>query len=290
MSARIVASPVAALDASGAGYVESQQYAAAAHTAISHIFRMNVSKGSDMFSAFSWKDLNTEGTTSGETAITDLSLNQLKFRDALMAVINDASGGKLADASGSSIVTAHGRGELGDKYTLPYAFEGNAASPTIRYVLQSEVRNEVEQMLNANGVLEYLEGDTLGNFVFAVDASGGAANMSTLLSADAALRNLILQFPNRPSEFGAGASEYTKLPVIAGDEITFVFNVSASVMINQTTEAGSNIVTGAGAAVANAPAENLSGSSIFASGGNTTSGLNVSTTTRKVAFIVKVTA
>lgn len=291
MSARIVAAPVGTLDASGSGNIESQEYAAAAHTAITHVFRIDVPKSSAMFSAFSWKDANTEGNTdvsAGDTDITDISLNQTQFAEALASVLRDASGGKVTDASGISIATAHGSpAALGESVVSPYALDSGAL-PTARYVLKSEVRKEVEDQLDINGVLEYLEGDSLGSFVFDIDASGGAADMAGKLSVSAALRNLILQFPNRPAEFeGETTDTYSKLPVIAGDELTFVFNVSPVVTITQTSEsanmiAAANNATGAGA-------EPL-GTTDMPGNDAALSGLALTTGTRKVAFIVQVTA
>jgi hypothetical protein len=280
MSARIVASPVGEFDASGTGYVESQEYAAAAHTAITHVFRIQLSKSSDLFSAFSWADVNTEGNvdvSAGETDISGAALDQAQFAAVLAQVLRDASGGKLT--ANATIMTAHGSpAALGEQYSAIYALDSNAPR-TARYVMKSEVRKEIEDMLDANDVLEYLEGDTLGNFQFDIDASGGAADMAAKLADNAALRNLILQFPNRPAEFsGETESSYNKLPVIAGDELTFVFNTTPEVTITETAEPAS-VIDASNAGVATAGDEDLD-----------VAGLQVSTSTRKIAFIVEVIA
>ena len=287
---RFVAAPVAVLDASGSGNIESQEYAAAAHTAITHIFRMDVSKGSDLFTAFSWADANNEGmvdASAGDTDISGAALDQAKFAAILAQVLNGAVGGKLSGATGSAIATAHGASALGEAYTTPYALDSGAAATT-RYVLKSEIRKEVEDQLDVNGVLEYLAGDSLGSFQFAIDASGGAADMASKLAVSAALRNMILQFPNRVSEF-AGETEgtYNHLPVIVGDELTFVFNVSPVVTITQSPETGNMIAAANNAS--GAAAEPL-GTAVMPPDNGNLNGLALTTGTRKVAFIVKVIA
>jgi hypothetical protein len=275
---RAVAEPIVNLDASGAATIEGRVPEAAVHTAISHMFRLNVPASSGLFSAFTWSDLNTEGhvdASAGDTYITAQKLDQATFAAALAQVINDAVGGKLT--GNATVATTHdvSGNPLGEAYAGVYALD-SGASRTVRYELKSEIRYEMEQLLNSNNVAEYLEGDSLGSFQFAVDASGAAAEMATQMDVSGVLENFILQFPNRPSVVGLSGESYTGLPVIPGDELSFVFTSTPEVTITELPEEGAANVNGA----PNPGSEPALGMA----------GLNISTSTRKIAFVVRVTA
>jgi len=278
MPAFLVAAPLAYMDASGTGIIESQEHTAAAHTGITHEFRISLSKTHDLFTAFSWADVDTEGNvdvSSGQTDFT-ISLDQTKFEAALAHVIANALGGKPATAFALStnINSVPGAQDVVDPSNL------GAGTKNAQTILDREIRLEVESELDANGVLEYLEGDSLGNFSLVLDASGGAHDMYTKLSASVPLRNLFLQIPNRTSEVGLTDSSGSRLPVADGDAIAFVFSVDPEVTISQATESG-DVSDPAGAAANDlGPTANM-----------TLDGTTILTTdNRKIAFVVQVTA
>lgn len=272
-----VASPLATMDASGEGYVEKQQHTTAAHTSITHKFYINAVPTADLFTAFSWADVDTEGNvdvSSGQTDFT-ISLNSAQFIAALAQVIADASGGKLSSAGSVSTNTSYTQSV--DALAATYVLGAN--KPTARTVMDREVRKEVEDALNTNGVLEYLEGDSLGGFSLRLDASGGAADMASKLGSNntAALRNLLLQFPNRTDVIGLTDASGARLPVMAGDSIAFVFNVSPKVSIQEQDQSG------------DAPtANNATTTGAEASSALSVATAELSTGTRKIAFIVNV--
>jgi hypothetical protein len=279
--ALFVASPTGEMNATGTGTIESQQHTAASHTAITHEFRVNVPVAGALFAAISWADVNTEGNVDASSGQTDftVSMDQAAFAAALKTVIENALGGK-ASATFSLSTNASGVSTpatlAGDPSNL------NGGSRIAETVLDREVRLEVEAALNRNGVLEYLEGDSLGEFALALDASGGAADMASKLpSNSAALRNLFLQIPNRTSGGVAVTDESgSRLPVQAGDEIAFIFNVAPSVTITQVAETADAAAPAAGAA-----ANDLTETSM------PVDGIAILTTeTRKIAFIVQVVA
>jgi hypothetical protein len=267
------------MSATGTGQIESQQYTSAAHTGITHEFRTDLSKSSDLFAAFSWQDVDTElgvDVSSGQTNFT-IALDYAKFHAGLKAVIESALGGK---ASTFNISTNQSSVPSAQAVTDPSNLGGVAK--TAQNILDREIRLEVEDELDANGVLEYLEGDSLGYFSLYLDASGGATDMFTKLSATAALRNLFLQIPNRLSEVGETDVSGQRLPVATGDAIAFVFNVTPSVAITQTTESGD----AQGSAAGN-NAE-LLGTTVMPPNNGAMNASILNTGTRKIAFVVTV--
>lgn len=276
MPAFIVASPTGSMDATGTGQIEAQKFTSASHTSITHEFRTSLSKTHNLFKAFTWADVNTEGNvdvSSGQTEFT-ISLNESQFAAALKTVIETALGGKANSAF--SFTTNQSTVPTAATKTDPSNL--GSGSRIAQTILDREIRLEVESELNANGVLEYLEGDSLGYFSLALDSSGGAADMASKLKASGPLRNLFLQLPNRTSEVGEMDVSGSRLPVATGDAIAFVFSVTPSVTISQTTESANADGTASGAA---APAL-----------GTATMGMNavLSTSARKIAFVVDVTA
>lgn len=283
---QIVAAPLATMAATGSGYVETQQHTTAAHTGITHEFRIELPATHALFTAFSWADVNTEGNvdaSSGETDFT-ISLDNAAFQAALMGVIESAVGGKAASAF--NVQTAASK-QAAQSYALPSNLGG--ASAIAQTILDREIRLEVENQLDANGVLEYLEGDSLGGFSLVLDASGGAADMAEKLNVGGAnntpyLRNLLLQFPNRTDVVGLTDASGSRLPVMAGDGIAFVFSVAPEVTIEERDQSG------------DAPASNgASTTGVGASSSLDVAGQMVldnatflTTDTRKIAFIVDV--
>jgi hypothetical protein len=276
MSAFIVASPVGSMNATGTGEIESQQFTAASHTGITHEFRVQRAKNAALFSAFSWADVNTEGAVDASAGQTDftIALDESAFAAALQSVIEQAVGGK---ANTFSIATSQSTVPGAKTYNNPSNL--GSATATAQNILDREIRLEVEAALDANGVLEYLEGDSLGKFSLALDASGGAADMADKLNVTSVLRNLFLQLPNRSSEVGLTDASGSRLPVKEGDAVAFVFTVTPSVTITQVDEtadaqgsAAGNAATGIG----------VSPTMVM--------GSTLSTDARKIAFIVDVTA
>jgi hypothetical protein len=277
-----IASPLGSMDASGTGIIETIVHTNASHSSVTHEFRATASKTSNLFTAFTWSDANTEGSTDASSGYAEynLALDQAMFRDALAQLIIDASGGKLTSAASYATNTSGvpAQGSLAATYSLGVAF------PNTRVVLDREIRKEVEVELDTNGVLEYLEGDSLGEFELAIDASGGAADMATKLAVKGALRNFFLQIPNRTSVLAEIDWSGNRLPVNEGDAVAFVFDVAPTVYIterNQTSGALQGTTVGSsnplGTAVMGG-ADTVLNASVLTSG------------TRKIVYIIEVTA
>jgi len=270
------------MDASGTGVVETIQHTAAAHTAVTHEFRAVLSATHNLFKAFTWSDVDTEGNVDPSSGYAEfnLALDQAKFRDALAQVIVDASGGKLT-AAGSYSTNATGGIPADASKVATYSL--GAAAPNTRTVLDREIRKEVEVELDSNGVLEYLEGDSLGEFELAVDASGGAADMAAKLAVKGALRNFFLQIPNRTGPIASETdSSGDRLPVKAGDAVAFVFNVSPAVYITERNQS-------AGAA-ATQTSSNPLGTATMGPDNAALNGTQLTSGTRKIVYIIEVSA
>lgn len=281
MSCFAIASVVGAMDASGTGIVETIQHTTASQTAVTHEFRAVLSKGHNLFKAFTWSDVDTEGNVDASSGYADfnLALNKDMFRDALAQVIIDASGGKLAAAGSYATNTSSvpASGALLATYSL------GAAVPNTRTVLDREIRKEVETELDTNGVLEYLEGDSLGEFELAIDASGGAADMADKLAVKGPLRNFFLQIPNRTGPIASETdTSGDRLPVKEGDAVAFVFNVAPVVHITERNQT-------AGAAAVNASSNPLGTANM--AGVDTAMNASLLTSgTRKIVYIIEVVA
>jgi hypothetical protein len=264
------------MDASGSGSIETQVHTSAAHTGITHEFRIDLATDDDLFKAFVWADANTEGAVDASSGQTDftITLDQVKFEARLAHVIFNAEGG--AAAAAFSVSTNINTVAAAKAYANPSNL--GAAAPTAQNILDREIRLEVEAELDTNGVLEYLEGDSLGNFSLVLDGSGGAADMYGKLSAPGPLRNLFLQFPNRTTVY-AETDVSGNLPVEAGDAVSFVFNVSPSVKIAEVNQSETS-----GAGESNAVSNALGTTDMVLN--NST---NLSTAPRKIVFTVDVT-
>lgn len=277
----IVAKPIAEMAADGDGHVERVQHATHIASAVQYEFRAQVPVNSALFTSITWADTNTEGAVdlSSGVARFDISMNTVAFAAALADVIRDASGGKLATVGDyQTLTSANTAGVLaGDPSNLSSSIR-NAQT-----ILDREVRLEVESLLDVNGVLEYLEGDSLGGFSLFLDASAGAEDMAARMgdsgqhtTADAHLRNFFLQIPNRPTLYDAeGVSgeqtESGSLPVMVGDTLGFVFNINTTVNIQE-------VDTTADAAETPGTANQLGGAAT----------VSYSTPTRRAIFIVEI--
>jgi hypothetical protein len=236
-TALIVANPLGSMDASGTGVVESLMHANSGHDGITHEFIMDVLTTDDLFTAFSWEDTNTEGDVDASSGIAryTITLDNAKFHTGLKALIEGAVGGKCS--ASYNIFTS--RTSAGADATIVDPRNIGNATKIAQTVLDREIRVEVEDKLDANDVLEYLEGDSLGEFQLVLDASGGAADMTTKMNAsEAILHNLLQQFPNRTDVVGLTDSSGQRLPVKAGDKVAFVFDVNPQVSITQVASNG----------------------------------------------------
>lgn len=280
----VVAAPVGAMDATGSGTIETQVQTSVSHTGITHEFRISLPVNDQLFTAFSWADVDTEGNVDASSGQTDftISLNAAQFKARLMHVIENATGGK--PASTFSVST----GAVGAAQTPVAPSNLGAATAIAQTVLDREIRLEVEAELDTNGVLEYLEGDSLGQFSLVLDASGGAADMAEKLGDGTEgtnntpqLRNLLLQFPNRTDVLGETDASGSSLPVMAGDALAFVFNVTPSVLIAEADQSEGAL------ADATNTASNPLGPTANMTLDNATA---LSTGTRKIVFVIDVTA
>ena len=288
MPVQIVARTPADMEATGAGQVEAIEHTYAIHNALTHEFRISLSKSAGLFSAISWEDINTEGDSdaSGGVANYSIALDRGAFAAALKAVIEQAIGGPVTN--GFSLST-NVSGKSGvQTYALPSNM--NSATAYAQTVLDREVRQEVEGYLNQNNVLEYLEGDSMTGFSLSLDASGGAYDMADKLMANnfSDLRHLLLQIPNRPitangGEVGATAATGSRLPVADGDAVVFTFNVQPAVKISQVDV--TDPVVGEGVAQSGAAANNLA-----TTGFNVGGSVDMTTGNRFIAFVIDVTA
>jgi len=272
----IVAKPIADMNASGTGDVEKVQQTSHSTAGVQYEYRADVSIASDLFKAITWADANTEGAVDASSGVADftIAIDEAAFAAALAGVIRTATGGKLAaDSTYSTSSSANTAASVSTPSNL------GAASATAQTVLDREVRLEVETILNQNNVLEYLEGDSLGQFELALDASGGAADMATKLAVDEDLRNFFLQIPNRTNVIGYDASEGT-LPVMVGDTLGFVFDIDTSVVISETD-------TTAGAAATNGASNALGVQGTLV---NPKTSATLTTENRRAIFIVTVSA
>ena len=283
MPVQIVARTPADMEATGAGQVETIEHTYAIHNALTHEFRIPLSKSAGLFSAISWEDINTEGDSdaSGGIANYSIALDRDAFAAALKTVIEQAIGGPVAN--GFSLST-NVSGKSGvQTYALPSNM--NSATAYAQTVLDREVRQEVEIYLNANDVLEYLEGDSMTGFSLSLDASGGAYDMADKLMANnfSDLRHLLLQIPNRTGEVSATDATGSRLPVADGDAVVFTFNVQPAVKISQVDV--TDPVVGEGVAQSGAAANNLA-----TTGFNVGGSVDMTTGNRFIAFVIDVTA
>ena len=281
----IVAKPEGSITTNGAGIVESQDLAYAGHTGITHEFRIPLSKTANLFSAFSWEDVNTEGdidVSSGDTNFT-IALDEAKFKAALQAVIEGATGGK--STATFDLFTDH----TSVPAARTVAAWGNLGSDisNCRTILDREVRKEVENLLDSNNVLEYLEGDSLGEFSLTLDASGAAADMYSKLMADNGkrMRNLFLQIPNRNSEVAYTDASGSRLPVKEGDAVAFVFGTAPAVTITQRRQDAEGVNAADSNGGVTEPALSLPNPLYTA-----TEVVSMNAGYRRIAFVIDVTA
>ena len=217
MAHYIVAPQMAALNASGSATVESVIPAAVAHADIEYIYKATVDISNGIFTAF---DISDNQAYDGSANFT-INLDESAFTSALAVLMAGARGNKLATARAALTGT-------------PYSADATGAD-LLKETLDREIKLEVQDFLNKNAVSEFLEGDAITGLDIAIDYSGGATNMYTALNTVANLRSIFLQLPNRKGWNGGADTDnhYEQLPVVVGDEISFVFNLDAAIAITE---------------------------------------------------------
>jgi len=216
MAAYILSPEVVALNAAGTGSVQKVQAASTNHGGIQYVYKVNAQADDNLFKAF---DITDVGADVNSTDLT-ITLDFQKFHDRLAALMDSATGGKL-----STNATAYS-GQASSSVT---------ANNTLNATMVAEVIAEVKTFLNGNSVTEFLEGDTISDFSLTIDSSAGATNMYNAINNAAHLKCMFLQIPDRPTWGGNTETNkhYSQLPVVAGDEISFVFDLSTGVTITE---------------------------------------------------------
>jgi hypothetical protein len=254
MPVSIVAAPLGFMDASGSGVVQKFNYTNATHSGITHIFSKEIDLTDDLWKAFTYADVNTEGSdgVDGGFAAVDVSFNPTLFEAAMVSLMATASGGYV----GNSEVTTSRTAAHSD-YAIESYKSLTIASSTVTATVQKEILKEVEDELDRNSILEFFEGDSLSGFTLTVDYSGGAADMAGKLALQPNLRNLFFQFPGDRTSGGVDLTTPTgtRLPVVAGDTVSFVFKLNSKIDI---TEEPKNPEDTAGAGVNYAAGNNTS--------------------------------
>lgn len=293
----ILANQAGAMSASGTGEVETVVHTNATHSGVEYEFRIDLPVTHNLFKSIGWADRNTEGAVDAGSGVAafDISMNKQMFRDALVTVINDASGGPIDDTVSTDVYETDATGARVPATLAALPSNLGNATPTARTIIDREVRLEVERLLNTNGVLEYLEGDSLGKFSLYLDASAGAWDMAGKLGdISGNLRNFFLQIPNRDYATVAGAP-YTAtdsagtLPVMVGDTIGFVFDIDTTVSITEADTTNAGAVGTTNPAVSNPLGAVIGNNLPFDYFDSTSAGYDTTLTTgaRRVIFIVK---
>jgi hypothetical protein len=309
MPATLVARPMVNMDASGEGVVEAFNYTNAAHTGITHVFTVNAAEDHNLFKSIQWQDDDTEGDldASSGAARVNLTYNVSQFAESLASLLAGASGFYVG--GGVTAVTSRSSG-----FATPtqQQYQNKTVSGTIRDVLDKEVRREVELELDNNNVLEYFEGDSLGEFSLRVDYSGGAAAMADRMSEMPNLRNLFFQIPNRQGAVSLLDASGDRLPVMSGDSVVFVFHIVPRVDITENARNDPDSADGANATTGTTTNSNLqpTGGVVSVDGVNYGAGSSISyavtapsatandysdaitfiTGSRKIALVINVTA
>lgn len=114
----------------------------------------------------------------------------------------------------------------------------NGSSVSVADWLATELGASVTGLLQSNGLLDLLEASDLsGSFTVVLDASGGATNLKDQFAGDASgnLKVLFLQIPGSDVALYDICENTTTLgflPMTRSSKLTFVFDVSASNVIN----------------------------------------------------------
>jgi hypothetical protein len=150
----------------------------------------------------------------------------------------------IADASASLIVTMDPSGALAFRNALTSSLFGgvDAANKSLKVFLEEYAKAELDTHLADNNIPDAIEAEevtdiSLNNFL--VDCSQGALNMWTNLVAAAtttpAKLNIIArQFPR--ARFQTAGEASLAMPGIAGDKITFRFNINQTYTSLNITE------------------------------------------------------
>lgn len=177
--------------------------------------------------------------------IFDLSLNAVESAKILNAfVVNDLDLDGSADPSGHVGVTmATGAAVNNFKAQLAAAIASgsmnDASGTSLTNWLKAEAKADVTSLLNFDTLANLLEASVLSTFDIALDASGGADSMHTVMGAEGAearRRTLFTQLNESrveaycvPSDGSNSLLDRVKtinfLPMVAGDTLALVFDV-----------------------------------------------------------------
>lgn len=228
----VVCPCIADLNTTGSGTIESQKLATKPVHSVDMRFSTSASVN-DVNSIWYAFDISDNVTADGSSNFT-VYLDAEAFKTALRTHMNAALGGRMSGRVTTS------------------STDSPANSATLKATMDSEVEAEIRAFLNNNDVDEYLEGDYVSGLNLAVDYSGGAANMYDAINTENKqniLKSIVLQIPKRNTTAGGDFAEtvqhYTRLPVKAGDSISFVFDLKTAITLTQVDKDAPTIAAGA---------------------------------------------
>jgi hypothetical protein len=182
----------------------------------------------------------------------------------------DISNGSVADISLNLKADTGARDALVAVLGYGITTATNGSSESVETWLGNALGAEVTGILQNNGLLDLLEASDLsGSFTLVLDASGGATALKDTFAADAdgTLKALFLQIPGEDIALYDICENTTTLgflPMTRSSQLTFVFDVSASNVINYYNSEivlGGSGVTASGDGYAPLGPQTLSGSS-----------------------------
>lgn len=260
----IVAPFIASLYADASGTVGVVQQSTVEILDIDRIFdlSLNAYESAKILNAFVVTDLDLDGTVdpSGHVSVTMATgAAVVDFKAQLAAAIADA---EMKDASGTSLTNW----------------------------LKEEAKADVTSLLNFDTLANLLEASVLSTFDIALDASGGADSMHTVMGAneaEARRRTLFTQLNESrveayctvadPSGFATALERVKKinfLPMVAGDTLALVFDVlvgdyTAGVGVNgNVPNVGANITRSIVDAAPTGTGSGANGADSYVIGGN----------------------
>lgn len=234
MSSTIVAPAIGSLSADGSGNVFAETPTSYVINGITHRFTQSIPSSHDLFAAFDITDTEVAAGTSNYTITFDAS----GFATALAGLMATAVGGSV----GSSSIAAGS--DLAVGVTL--------GTNDLDKMLTDEVRGEVEAALGANGVMAFLESNTIANLTLSVGNMAGATDLANKINNEDDLRIMAQQIKKRNAPAALETQlNWDRLPVVAGDKISFVFDLTATINITESSDAALAVDGGAGNASGN---------------------------------------
>jgi hypothetical protein len=273
MSAIIVAPAIGALAASGSGAVATEVPVSYVIAGITHRFVKDISASDALFLALDVSDNDPAPGQSGYNVLMD----QSAFAAALKALMDSATGGAVGGA-GATIAAGTG------------VAAAVAQPKTLAELLTSEVRSEVQAALDSNDILAFLEANTFSGLTITVDTSGGAADIAGKLNNNDDLKIMFQQIPNRETVIGETVTSTGALPVRAGDKISFVFDLTATISVTETENPAPTDGAPASGASGNAtdPGEGVQALPGYGSPGANAAATTYASRSRRVEFLFTV--